>query len=161
MAKKNNIQETINIPPSLSQEFRTELGRRIVEEIRERSRRGIDKNSNTFKSYASDGDQSGTPNLSSTGDMLAELDVISIQSSTITIGYDVNHELAGQVEGNTIGSYGQPTGNSKYARDFIGLPSNIVTRIVQEIKQEPNFRETRASQDSTISNILGRLLGGS
>ncbi len=160
MAKKSNIQETINIPSGLSHEFRTELSRRVVEEIRERSRRGVDKNSKTFKSYAAGGDKSGTPNLSSTGDLLAELDVISIQSSSITIGYDVNHELAGQAEGNVIGSYGAKSGNFKYARDFIGLPDKVVTRIVQQIKQEPEFQEARSEQDSQVNSILGRLFGG-
>jgi len=165
MVAKTNIQETISIPSGLTQPFKEELGIRILEEVRARTSRGIDKNSKSFKGYTTEykasrdfkiAGKSSSVNIRLTGDLLAELDIISINSSSIVIGYDTGHELAGQAEGNTIGSYGKASGNASKARDFIGLPEKIVNRIVEEMKQEPEFAETRAARSEAIDNILGR-----
>lgn len=165
MVTKSNFQETLSIPSGLSQGFKEELGKRIVEEVRERTDRGIDKNGKQFKGYTKEYKQSldfknagktSKVDLQLTGDLLAELDVVTISSSSITIGYPVGHELAGQAEGNTIGSYGQSSGNTSRARDYIGLPDKVVNRIVQEIRSEPQFKEERATRTGLIAGILSR-----
>jgi hypothetical protein len=167
MVSKTNIQETISIPSGLSVSFKEELGRRIISEIQDRTASGIDKNSKPFKSYSKEykGSQdfknagkSGQVNLEATGDMLAELSLIAIGSSSITIGYDTGYEGAGQVEGNVIGSYGKSSGDSSKARDFIGLPNKVVIRLVEEMRNEPQWAEQRTANDTLINNILGRFL---
>ena len=165
MVVKRNIQESITIPSNLSSIFKTELGKRIVEEVRARTKRGIDKNGKQFKSYSKEykgsldfqlAGKSSQVNLTSTGDMLAELSVITIGTSSITIGYLLGHEDAGKVEGQTIGSYGQPSGNPSKARDFIGLPKSIVDRLVAEMRAEPAFQEARSDREGRVAGILGR-----
>lgn len=165
MVSKKNIQEQITIPVDLSTEFKEELGRRMLEEVRDRTNRSIDKNGKSFAKYSKDykdsldfkiAGKSSKVDLQQTGDMLAELDVIVIGGSSITIGYPLGHEDAGKIEGNTIGSFGKPSGNASKARDFIGLPQKVVNRLVAEMRQEPEFQEVRSERDSLISNILGR-----
>jgi hypothetical protein len=163
---KENIQEVISIPSGLSTPFKAELGNRILEEVRSRTNRGIDKNGKQFKGYSPEykesldfkiAGKSSTVNLQSTGDMLAELSVVSIGAASIVIGYPTSHEDAGKVQGNVTGEYGN---NSPVTsrRDFIGLPPSIVNRIVQEMKQEPTFREQRDSTNQAVSSILSRFI---
>lgn len=161
MAIKKNIQESIPVPRSLTELQKEELARRILVEVRDRTSRGIDKNGKSFPKYSKEYDKSGTPNLELTGDMLAELDIVNITGSSIVIGYDTGHPDAGQVEGNTIGSYGQPKANSSKARDFIGLPTKRVNLIIEEIKNDPDFTEIEEEKQSIIGNILGRFGGNS
>lgn len=165
MVVKKNIQEPITVPSDLSSEFKTELSKRIVEEVRARTKRGIDKNGKQFKSYSKEykdsldfqlAGKSSSVNLTSTGDMLAELSVITIGDSSITIGYPLGHEDAGKVEGSVIGSYGQSSGNPSKARDFIGLPKSIVDRLVAEMRTESRFQEDRSDREGRIAGILGR-----
>lgn len=159
MATKKNIQESIPIPTSLTEAQKEEVGKRIVDEIRDRTGRGIDKNGRSFPKYSKEYDKSGTPDLHLTGDMLADLDVLTITGSSVVVGYDVGHPDAGQVEGNTIGSYGQPSANPKKARDFIGLPKKVLKIIIEEVRNDPNFQETTASTGALIDRILGRFSG--
>lgn len=164
MVKKSSLQEAIPIPAGLSDAQRVELARRIVTEVRARTKRGISATGSTFPNYSKtykssldfkNAGKSSKVNLTSTGDMLAELDVISISSSHITIGYNLGDELAGQVEGNTIGSYGKSTGNNSKKRDFIGLPTKIVTRLVAELQQDTTATEETEASNSIIDSILG------
>ncbi len=157
MALKKNIQESISIRRSLSMNQKIELGKRIVEEVRDRTERGIDKNGKRFVPYSKDSEKKGTPNLASTGDMLIELDVINISGSSITIGYETDFSEAGQVEGNVIGSYGQSKGNSSKARDFIGLPQKVVNILTEELLNDPEFKEERVQRESIVSSILNRI----
>jgi len=155
MVSKVNIQESISIPSGLSDAFKRELGERILVEVRDRTARGIDKAGKPFKGYAKSYDKTGTVNLSQTGDTLAELDIISIGSTAITIGYPISHENAGQVHGIVTGEYGNKNPVTA-RRDFIGLPQSVVKRIVAEIKSEPEFKEVREDRDSIVAGILGR-----
>lgn len=159
---KKNIQEKIPIPSGLSSRFKDELGARILEEVRARTGRGIDKNGKNFKKYSEsykdsldfkNAGKSLTVNLESTGDMLAELDIISIGSTSITIGYKLEHEDAGKVQGNVLGEYGNDKPVTR-PRDFIGLPSTVVNRIIAQMRTEPEFREVREDQDTRVKGIL-------
>ena len=162
---KKNIQERINIPSNLNEAQRIELGRRIIEESQTRTSKGIDKNGKAFTGYSKvykdsldfqNAGKSSKVNLESTGDMLAELDVLKINNDSILIGYELSDSLAGQVEGNTIGSFGQKSGNPKKARDFIGLPEKVLTLLIEEIKGDSNFGEIEEKKSSIIGNILKR-----
>lgn len=155
LKSKNNIQTRITIPSGLSEAARNELGLRIVTEVRARTKRGVDANGRAFKGYSKEYDKTGTVNLSQTGDMLAELDIISIGSDSILIGYDTSHELAEQVEGNTLGTFGQQTSTGK-GRNFIGLPDKVVNRLATELSQDPEFEEQREESNSIFSSILNR-----
>lgn len=161
---KKNIQSSISIPSGLSNEFREELSRRIVEEIRDRTERGIDRNGKRFKAYSKsykesldfkNAGKSNTVNLSSTGDTLAELDVLSISNNSIIIGYDMDHEDAGKVNGIVTGEFGNSNPVTS-GRDFIGLPDKVVRRLIAEISSEPEFTQTREESDSRIQSLLSR-----
>lgn len=162
---KKNIQERIDIPSGLNEDQRIELGRRIIEEVQTRTSKGIDKTGKAFPAYSKEykasvdfknAGKSSKVNLESTGDMLAELEVLNVGATSILIGYETGDSLAGQVEGNTIGSFGQKSGNPRKARDFIGLPQKTVKLLVEEVVSDPQFGTTRTKTDSIISSILSR-----
>lgn len=164
MASRSNIQTTIRVPASLTAAQRQSAGRKMVNLIRERTRDGISATGKQFpgysKAYISSKDfkiagKSSQPNLTQTGDMLAELEVLSTAPGSITIGYPTDHPDADKVEGNTIGSFGQPTGSAGKARDFIGLPQSQIDIVVAEVRSEtPGVDE---GQQSVVENILQQL----
>lgn len=164
----SNTQTTIGIPSGLSESNKETLARNMVDEIKKRSRSGIDRYGVGFKPYSKEYKAvSGKSkvDLTETGDMLSELDVISIDDDSITIGYKSGHELEGQVEGNQIGSYGRSP-NADKARKFIGLPSKTVDLLVAELPVEEDktveeevteieIKEKRT--DAIIGSIFGRM----
>lgn len=164
MVKKTNIQTTINLPTSFNAQQRELAGRKILLRIKERTRSGLSAKGKAFPGYTKEYKQSldfklagksNTPNLTQTGDMLAELSVISHSQGKITIGYTLDHPDAGKVEGNTIGTFGQSTPNSSKARDFIGLPQSEIDLIIAEVKQE--LPEASNGQQSLVDGILSSL----
>ena len=154
---KKNIQEVIPIPRNLSNNQKIELGRRIILEIQKRTKRGIDKNGSSFGNYAKGSEKSGPIDLHSTGDMLVELDVLETTNSSITIGYELDHPNAGQVNGNVTGEYGNSKPVTK-ARDFIGLPVKSLKLIIEEVRSELPAEGIESASNSLIDSILGRLL---
>jgi hypothetical protein len=161
---KKNIQEKISIPSGLTSSFKRELGERIIEEIRERTSRGIDQKGNRFKAYSpaykdsldfKNAGKSNTVNISATGDTMAELSVIDISDTYITIGYPLDHEDAGKVNGIVTGEFGNASPVTK-GRDFIGLPQRVVSRLVAQMRTEPQFADKREEDNNRINSILAR-----
>lgn len=164
--KKDNLQTRIEIPSGLSESARTELGIRILSEVRARTARGIDANGKAFKSYSKaykesldfkNAGKSSTVNISSTGDTMADLDIINSNSSSITIGYSMDYEGAGPVNGIVTGEFGHSNPVTA-GRDFIGLPQSVVNRLATEVQDDPDFEEVREESTSISRSILGRFL---
>lgn len=161
--KKKNIQTRIDIPSGLTPEQRELLGEKIVDKIRERTKDGLSATGRPFKGYSKEykesldfkiAGKSSTVDLSSTGDMLAELDVIKNNNRYILVGYEKDHPDAGKVQGNVTGEYGNPRPVTR-PRDFIGLPKKWVDILAEEVKLElPNFEDEKKG---VIANILSRL----
>jgi hypothetical protein len=129
----------------------------LAEEVRsfiiERSKQGLDKDNKPFAPYKGKdkigkyseryvssenfrrfGKDASDLNLQLTGDMLAELKVLSTTSKSITIGYDAGNPINGKVEGNRLGTYGQPSPIQK-GRDFLGIDSRNLNKITDTYKR--------------------------
>lgn len=130
----------IQIPKTYKPNEREAIAIDVVEFIRERTKRGLDKNNEKFpgysKSYKKSIDfkvagKSSTVNLTLTGDMLDLLDVLNTQSGKIVVGYEKGDEINGKVEGNRLGTYGQSKSTGK-KRDFLGITKKDLKTILEK-----------------------------
>ncbi len=161
--KKSNVQTKIDIPRDLNPEQRELLARKVVQKIKDRTREGISASGRPFKSYSKAytdsfdfkiAGKSSTVDLSLTGDMVADLDVISLTDSHIVVGYEMDYEDIGKVHGNVTGEYGNTIPVTS-RRDFIGLPKKWVEILAEETRQE--IPSLQSETDTAVASILSRL----
>lgn len=163
--KKEKVQTRISLPTNLTPEQRELAGKKIVQLVKERTKHGVSAKSKPFPKYSKEykesldfkiAGKSSTVNLSQTGDMIADLDMLQHGRGYVLIGYSMDYEDIGKVHGNVTGEYGQEFSTGK-KRDFIGLPERLVRVIVEEAKNElPTLQEEK---ESIIGNILSRFNG--
>lgn len=161
MADKRYVQRAIEIPSGYSKEEREAIAAEIVERIRERSRKGIDKDGNQFPAYSEGYKKSldfknaggaSKPKLVLSGDMLAALDLIKQTKGKLIIGYEPSDPEAGKAEGNIRGTYGQQRGSKSRARDFLGLPESELKKILARYPLDDE--EARAER---AAEVLGSI----
>lgn len=122
------------VPDSFS--FKQAVGQAIIDRIRERTTSNLDRKGKRFKNYKEPtkanpepysesiqfraaGKSVNDPNLTLTGDMLAFMDIVSTDRSTITIGFADRLEQK-KAHGHILGSKPGPA----VKRDFFGLPKD-------------------------------------
>lgn len=144
------LQAKIEVPSELTRSERRRLATKIIDFIIERteSGRGAKWNGSDYenvkfakysKSYAESldfenaGKSRGDPNLTLTGDMLADMDYLDDKDTknTITIGYDVNYQDRGKVEGNATGIRGSSS-EVLNPRPFVGITQKDVDRLIKD-----------------------------
>lgn len=162
--KLKNIQKNIPIPSSYTKAQREMIGNLIIEQIKKRTSQGKDVNGIGFKKYEPEyADEKGSSkvNLDLTGDMLSELEVISDKVGEVRIGIPKDSEVAGQAEGNFIGSYGSKKPNPKKARPILGVSQKELDIIYAKVDQSTPKEASQASQVSTLaSRLADSLFGG-
>lgn len=157
---KEFVQLTIDSKEikSLSKEDRKALAEDIVDYIRKNAERGkgaptsidspeVISRYRTFKKYTEIYEKSldfkiagknkgQTPDMTLSGDMLAELDVIDVKKDKIIIGYDPSSENAGKAEGNIRGTYGQSgNGNPKVRKNFLTISKSDLNRLIKKYEE--------------------------
>ena len=153
MAKWQRVR--IDIPKGLRPTERLAVASEIIDFIIDRTKSGKDKDNKPFpkyskgykdsKSYEIAG-KSGNVDITLSGETLNSLELISHTNGSILIGYDKgDSELNGKVEGNRIGSYGQKEGDSKKARDFLGITEGDKKKITNKypVKTKKERESTR------------------
>ena len=148
---RNNIQKSISIPSRYDATARARIGELMVQQIRKRTASGVSVNGTAFK-YAKNSTHKGD-NLTDSGDMMIQLDVLDTRTGAITIGYEDTSSLeANQAEGNSIGSYGGRP-NASIAKPFIGVSNDELDLILSQFDQEaPTPRDDDV--ESFIAGIL-------
>lgn len=131
---------TLSIPKGLGDDERAALADDIIESIRRRAEKGIDKNGDRFPKYSKSyvdsldfkiaGKSASRVDLTLSGDMLAALTLLDSRPGKLTIGFEKGSEENGRADGNIRGSYGGSPNPSK-ARDFLGLPPAELSRLLR------------------------------
>lgn len=124
----------------------------IVTHIVGRTMAGLDKEDKKFarytKKYADEkGVSTSEVDLLLSGDMLSELKPLRITSNGVEIGYKGSKELVGKVEGNILGTYGQPDPIPGKARDFLGINDSDVDVIISAYQDELDGDQTLSPDD--------------
>lgn len=111
----------------LNDDQKIEIGHKIIERIKERTDRGVDKRGKNFKKYSdlwAKKKGSSDVDMRLSGDMLDSIEIIKINGNEITIGWEDGLEvLKGE---NHINGVTVPK------RDFLGLPKKDTTAIVKQ-----------------------------
>lgn len=115
------------------------IAEEVITFIQDRSASGLDKRNRPFKrytdKYAAKKGQDEV-DLVLTGDMLDELTILEETVGKIVIGYEEDSDQNAKAEGNIIGSYGQPTGDKKKARDFLGITKADLMEIISKVRED-------------------------
>lgn len=138
----------------------------IITHIVGRTMAGKDKNDEDFQKYSKKYAQSkgvgvNDVDLLLTGEMLSELKIIRLNADGVEIGYRGKKELVGKVEGNILGTYGQPEPIPGKARDFLGIADDdvdiILSAYLEELESSASLSEEE--MDKLARNAAREILG--
>lgn len=125
-----NQSKIIQIPNKYGPSDREQIGERIVSLIRRRTREGLSVNNRPFAGYSKNYEKSGeTVDLRFSGDMMADLEVLSHGPGFIRIGFistDSNNKAA-----YLQSPRGQKAGRQP-VREFVGIARTDLTRILKD-----------------------------
>jgi hypothetical protein len=131
----------VRIDPGYSEPERRAIADDIIEHIRERTLKGLDKNGEPFPGYSDtykhsiDFKIAGKGNkvdLTQTGDMLSSLQLLEDSPGHIVIGYEKGSKENAIADGNVRGTYGSQTPHPERARDFMGIESKALEDILAQ-----------------------------
>jgi len=130
----------VTLPDGLTPSQRMNIAADVIEYIQERTKGGNDNRGRKFKEYTKDyaekkGVGVGDVDLIDTLEMVSSLQLLRVRKNNLKIGYKAGDDINGKVEGNQIGSYGQPNANPKKARpflDFKGSEKAELRRIIKD-----------------------------
>ncbi len=134
---------TIKIKKDYSPAERIAIAEDIIEQIVKRTQKmNLDKNGQPFPKYSKNykesldfkiaGKSGGNVNLTLSGDMLTELDLISHRAGELLIGFENGSEENAKAEGNIKGTYGQKHKIRGKKRDFLGITKTEKDNILKK-----------------------------
>lgn len=112
-----------------SEEFKEDVGYAVIDAIVERTRKGKSVKGNKFrklsKAYA-EAKGSTKANLTLDGDMLDELDIVSIKGNKVKISWEDDLQIKK--------AFNHDTGDTLPKREFLGLTEAELKKIVKDLK---------------------------
>lgn len=134
----------VKIPKNLSEQARKAIATEIIDHVIDRTKSGKDKDGNSFPSYSESYKNSfdfqfkfgRTVDLTLSGEMLDSMELLEDRDGELKIGYRSSDPVAGRVEGNVRGSYGQSSGSRSKARNFLGIERERLERIIKKYGDE-------------------------
>ncbi len=167
---ENQQTFTFSVPLDLDQVDREEIGEMVVEFIGNRTRKGKDVNNRNFAKYSesyqdskdfSIANKSSTVNLTQTGDMLTDIEVLQTGiTGFITIGFQPNtdeNDRAAWQRNNTRPNFPK--------RDFLGISQKDLDKIVRIYRAKvPETRQadraTRSAANAILNSFINNLFNG-
>ena len=163
MTLESSQTVTINIPLEFDRQTRELIGEDIVDFIRQRTERGLDKNNRRFTGYSDSyanstefiaaGKSKSRVDLELSGDMMSDLAVLDATTAGfIVIGYRTG-------ESNNKAAWQRNNLNPNFPRrDFLGITSKDLSNIIaryspllnQQVQEERNRRDRIAEEARKI-----------
>jgi hypothetical protein len=133
----------IKIPKGYSPENRRAISKDIIDHIKQRTKGGVGIRRFTggrfrrynFPGYTKDyAEKKGQTNvdLILENKMLKDIKPLKDTHQSVTIGHNKGTQQNEKAEGNQIGSYGQPRGNRKKARRYLGITKKELQQILKK-----------------------------
>jgi len=148
----------IDIPKEYGPDERRAIAAEIIDEIIKRTESGLDANGDKFqkysKEYAKEKGQSNV-DLTFSGDMLAQIELLQERSGKLRIGIDPGYEGIGKVEGNVLGTYGNNSPVTK-PRNFLGITENELKRITKNYPVDDKAERKQRVAEITTADIVAR-----
>jgi hypothetical protein len=144
----------VKLPSGYSSDIREAIAAEIISVIRKRTIKNKDKDGEKFPSYSKDytksvdfraaGKSKGDINLTLSGDMLASMELLENKKSKISIGFEDGTVQNAKADGNIRGTYGKPKPIPGKARDFLGISSDELEKILKKYPKDDDKAEARA-----------------
>ena len=159
-AKQQKVK--IPIPKGYNPAQRKAIALEVIDFIVRRTQGGKDKNNRAFPKYSKEYKQSldfknagksGQVNLTLSGDMLADIELLKQQRGELTVGFEGGTETNARAEGNILGTYGQKTSTGK-KRDFLGLTKKALGKILKDFPLRD--KEELAKKTAAIQKLIGK-----
>lgn len=166
-------QREIILPLGYSSEERAQIAEEILAYIVERTKAGRGADGKKFPKYSKGyteslafkqaGKSKAKIDLTLSGEMLDELEVVKNVSGKIVIGYGKNSTQAGKAEGNILGTYGTDTPDESKARDFLEVSQNEVSKILKHYPMERTnegrkTRKENVQRNSDLNNFSSDII---
>ena len=151
--KTGHVYTEIELPEGYTGSTAREIGEELINFVIDRSKDGKGKDGKSFPKYSKTyidsiefqlaGKSADEIDLTLSSELLDSMTVLEATGKKIKIGFEEGDSRNnGVAEGNIIGSYGQSSGNSRKARNFLDLSSNEVSRILDKFAPEKQKEET-------------------
>lgn len=139
--KPRSFSVVVDDLPDLDRADLEILGEEIIDFIITRTLSGKNVNNKKFGGYSPKYMEAerkdDPPDLDLSGEMLDELKIIEIKprKKEIVIGYKGNdHRFYGKLEGNILGTYGQPSPIPGKKRDFLGIAKSDLMALLENYR---------------------------
>lgn len=161
---KRDVSQTINLEEMFGVSFQGEkalrmaIAQKVIDYIVKRTQEGKDISGKNLAKYHPDyvasaefelaGKSKNEVNMTLTGNMLAQLDVLSDSPNTIRIGWEDNEEI--------LKAYNHNTGDTVTKREFFGITNKEAKEVILE-EFESDIASLKRGGDNrkTIGDILG------
>lgn len=155
------MKTKIKIPKKYSPDEREAIALELIEKIVERTQKGKDKNGDKFPAYSKSykdslnfkiAGKSSKVDLTLSGDMLADMQLLNHKSGEIVIGYENGTESNAKAEGNILGTYGKRVPNPSRAKDFLGIRKEELKDVLELYPVRD--KEARRDRTQLIQEIV-------
>lgn len=147
---------TVEIPEEYGPSERESIAQDVLDFIRSRTEKGLNKNNRQFPGYSkayidsvefrAAGKSAGKVDLTLTGDMLGALDLISHQKGKLLLGFENGSFENAKADGNIRGTYGSNKARGK-KRDFLGITKSDLQNILDQYT--PDSQDSQDQADIT------------
>jgi hypothetical protein len=170
---KVNLTDLFGERLDLTEATKEAIGQAIIDKIINRTQDNLDKNNNSLGTYSSSYKDSpdfkilkgnkSLVDLTATGDMLGNIDIIKITPQTIVFGFPDGTQNT-KAYGHISGMKGHPVLDGKVQkRDFFGLPNEDLDKIADEFRDDAeqvdriNNAQTREDLDREVLSLIDEL----
>lgn len=161
---------SVEIPEDYGPSERESIAQDVLQFIRDRTQKGLNKNNRAMPGYSKEyihsvefraaGKDAGKVDLTLTGDMLGAMDLISHQKGKLILGFENGTFENAKADGNIRGTYGKSKATKK-KRDFLGITKSDLARILDNYTPDTSLdnAETSALAGEAADAIVGRVGG--
>ncbi len=156
LIRKNSNKISKDYSPS----ERAAITQDVVDFIRKRTDKGLDKNNKPFPGYSKsyktsnefkEAGKSGKVNLKLSHDMMNDLDGLNSKNGEIVYGYESSSDQLGKVTGNILGTYGNKSALRGKKRDFLGISRTDLNNILSNYPLKD--KDARANRTILINAL--------
>lgn len=157
---------TVELPKGYTPAEREVIAEEIIDYIRERTQKGLNKTNRDMPGYSPEyvksldfkiaGKSKDDVNLTLSGDMLGALTLLSDANGKLLIGFENGTAENAKADGNIRGTYGKPKPVGP-RRDFLGITKADLMKILDEHPLDDQSSEDSADAQSSASGAANRV----
>lgn len=148
----------LKISKRYSENERAAIAAEVLDYIVERTEKGKDKDGDRFPKYTKQYSElkgQGNVDLRLSGEMLESIALLANEKGKIRLGYGSGSSVAGKVEGNCVGSYGNNPNPAK-ARNFLGIEDAALEKILKKYPLQDKEQRQERVQNVAAGEVVAK-----